>query len=372
MARTVTRGFASRVRDLRLPPGQYDVGADWPVLTAEATPTISTADWRFAIDGAVTTPTTWTWDQIQSLPTSTYEGDIHCVTSWSKLAMSFTGVSIDTLLAAATPLHSATHVLAASHTGYTTNLELADVTGGRAWLVWQVDGRPLPVDHGGPAGFWSRTCTCGRARNGSQAFDFSTTTNRDSGSATATTTGVTRGSNSDIRVTERPTSSTDAAVWQLATVVGIVEETPRAKTFRLQLAGPRVHLAGQHYVVRLTAPNGYTASRSYSVASPPTDTGYIELTVERLDGGEVSTFLHDIVELGDKLEVRGPIGGWFVWDGLSPALLVGGGSGVVPLMAMLRLARHTDRAELVRLVVSVRAPRNLYYAEELPGPEVTV
>ncbi len=151
MARTVTRGFASRVRDLRLPPGQYDVGADWPVLTAEATPTISTADWRFAIDGAVTTPTTWTWDQIQSLPTSTYEGDIHCVTSWSKLAMSFTGVSIDTLLAAATPLRSATHVLAASHTGYTTNLELADVTGGRAWLVWQVDGRPLPVDHGGPA-----------------------------------------------------------------------------------------------------------------------------------------------------------------------------------------------------------------------------
>ncbi len=161
-------------------------------------------------------------------------------------------------------------------------------------------------------------------------------------------------------------------MWQLATVVGIVEETPRAKTFRLQLAGPRVHLAGQHYVVRLTAPNGYTASRSYSVASPPTDTGYIELTVERLDGGEVSTFLHDIVELGDKLEVRGPIGGWFVWDGLSPALLVGGGSGVVPLMAMLRLARHTDRAELVRLVVSVRAPRDLYYAEELPGPEVTV
>ena len=93
-------------------------------------------------------------------------------------------------------------------------------------------------------------------------------------------------------------------------------------------------------MVRLTAPDGYTASRSYSVASAPDGSNELELTVERLDGGEVSTFLHDVVEPGDELEVRGPIGGWFVWDGKAPAFLVGGGSGVVPIMAMLRLARE--------------------------------
>ena len=123
--------------------------------------------------------------------------------------------------------------------------------------------------------------------------------------------------------------------------------------------------------MRLTAPDGYTASRSYSVASAPDDTGEIELTVERLDGGEVSGFLHDVVEVGDELEVRGPIGGWFVWPGDRPALLVGGGSGVVPLMAMLRHARRDGRADLLRLVVSVRTPDDLYYADELPGPETT-
>ena len=125
-------------------------------------------------------------------------------------------------------------------------------------------------------------------------------------------------------------------------------------------------------MVRLTAPDGYTASRSYSVASAPDDSNEIELTVERLEGGEVSTFLHDDVAVGDELEVRGPIGGWFVWNADAPALLVGGGSGVVPLMAMLRLARRTGRADLVRLVVSVRTPDDLYYADEIVGPETTL
>lgn len=160
--------------------------------------------------------------------------------------------------------------------------------------------------------------------------------------------------------------------WQVATVVAITEETPRARSYRLRLARPVPHLAGQHYVVRLTAPDGYTASRSYSVASAPDGSGEIELTVERLDGGEVSGYLHDVVEPGDELEVRGPIGGWFVWRGDTPALLVGGGSGLVPLASMLRLARRTGQADLVRLVASVRTPADLYYAAELPGPEVTV
>ena len=160
--------------------------------------------------------------------------------------------------------------------------------------------------------------------------------------------------------------------WQSATVLAVRDETPTAKTFRLRLPEPRPHLAGQYYVLRLVAPDGYTASRSYSVASAPDDTGEIELTVERLVDGEVSEFLHEVVEVGDELEVRGPIGGWFVWDGDVPVLLVGGGSGLVPLMAMLRLARRTGRSELVRLVVSVRSPEDLLFAAELPGPETTV
>jgi ferredoxin-NADP reductase len=160
--------------------------------------------------------------------------------------------------------------------------------------------------------------------------------------------------------------------WRTARVVEIRPETANAKTFRFALDSPEHHLAGQHYIVRLTAPDGYTATRSYSVASAPDDSNEIELTVERLEGGEVSTFLHDELRLGDELEVRGPIGGWFVWEGRTPAILVGGGSGLVPLMAMLRLARRLQHPERVRLVVSVRTPDDLYYADELVGPEATV
>jgi ferredoxin-NADP reductase len=160
--------------------------------------------------------------------------------------------------------------------------------------------------------------------------------------------------------------------WRTARVLAVTDETARAKTYRLALPEPSHHLAGQHVVVRLTAPDGYRAQRSYSVASAPDGTNELELTVERLEGGEVSTFLHDVVEAGDELEIRGPLGGFFVWDGATPALLVGGGSGVVPLMAMLRLARRTGTSDRVRMIVSVRSPEDVLYAEELPGPETTV
>jgi ferredoxin-NADP reductase len=154
--------------------------------------------------------------------------------------------------------------------------------------------------------------------------------------------------------------------------VAIRPETATAKTLRLRLPRPSGHLAGQHYIVRLTAPDGYTASRSYSAASAPDESDEFEITVERIPGGEVSMFLNDEVQTGDEIEVRGPIGGWFVWRGDSPALLLGGGSGVVPLMAMLRLARRKGAADLVHLIVSVRRPEDLYYADELPGRETTI
>src|SRR3954451_21894748 len=160
--------------------------------------------------------------------------------------------------------------------------------------------------------------------------------------------------------------------WEPATVVAIREETPRAKTFRLSLRAPWSYRAGQHAIVRLTAPDGYSASRSYSIASAPDGSTEFELTVERLERGEVSTFLHDDVVVGDELEVRGPIGGWFVWDGDAPAVLVAGGSGIVPVMAMLRHARRLGRSDLVRLIVSVRTPDDLYYSAEVMGPETIV
>jgi ferredoxin-NADP reductase len=133
---------------------------------------------------------------------------------------------------------------------------------------------------------------------------------------------------------------------------------------RLDVADRIDHLPGQHYVVRLTAEDGYTAQRSYSVASAPGDP-LVELFVERLDDGEVSTYLADVVEPGDELEVRGPIGGWFVWEGDERALLVGGGSGVVPLVAMVRHARDVGRLDLLRTAVSARTLAELPYADEL-------
>ena len=148
-----TRGFTGRRRPERpgrLPPGQYDTGADWPTLTAEVTPHLVADQWTMTVDGAVEQPVTWSWREIHALPGSTYFGDIHCVTTWSKLDTTFTGVSVDTLLELAGPRPEAAHVMAHSTTGYTTNLPLDDVSGGRAWVVWEYDGRPLSPDHGGP------------------------------------------------------------------------------------------------------------------------------------------------------------------------------------------------------------------------------
>ena len=137
-------------RDARLPPGQYDAGTTFPVLTAEVTPHLDLARWTFRVDGLVRQAREWSWDEIRQLPAARYDGDIHCVTTWSKFDTRFGGVSVDVLLEAAGPTQGAAYVLATSTTGYTTNLPLSDVTGGKAWVVWTYDGRPLPRDHGGP------------------------------------------------------------------------------------------------------------------------------------------------------------------------------------------------------------------------------
>ena len=124
--------------------------------------------------------------------------------------------------------------------------------------------------------------------------------------------------------------------WQIATLKSIKSETPSVKSLTLTLPNWTAHRAGQHYDLRLTAEDGYQAQRSYSIASEPEQRGEITLTVERIEDGEVSTYLHEVLIPGDRIEVRGPIGGYFVWEAIQggPLLLVGGGSGVVPLSPM--------------------------------------
>jgi len=166
---------------------------------------------------------------------------------------------------------------------------------------------------------------------------------------------------SAIRATDR---RAPAGGWRRATVREITHPTPQGVLLRLEVDDRVEHMAGQHYVIRLSAPDGYTAQRSYSVASPPSDP-LCEFFVEQLDNGEVSTYMAEDVMAGDVLDVRGPIGGWFVWDGTSPAVGIAGGTGVVPLVAMLRHAVALGRGDLLHLVVSARTLAELPYADEL-------
>lgn len=155
--------------------------------------------------------------------------------------------------------------------------------------------------------------------------------------------------------------------WRIATVTAMRDETPTVRTFTLALPDWPGHRPGQHIDLRLTAEDGYSVERSYSVASEPERLGEVDITVERIEGGEVSPFMHDVVVVGDRLEVRGPIGGYFVWEvGLGgPLLLVAGGSGVVPLMAMVRHRHREDSDIPTRLLFSSRHPDEIIYRDEL-------
>jgi ferredoxin-NADP reductase len=154
--------------------------------------------------------------------------------------------------------------------------------------------------------------------------------------------------------------------WLVATVAETIPETVRATTLRLDVAGWSGHRAGQHVDVQLTAEDGYSAQRSYSIASAP-GSDRLELTVVRFEDGEVSPYLADVAEVGDQFELRGPIGGWFVWDtdDTTPVLLVGGGSGVVPLMAMMRHHARIASTAAMQLVYSARTLDDVLYRDEL-------
>ena len=157
--------------------------------------------------------------------------------------------------------------------------------------------------------------------------------------------------------------------WQAGTVTAIRTETRQTKSFTFALPKWMVHRPGQHYDVRLTAPDGYRTERSYSIASPPERVGELELTVELIPDGEVSPYMHEVLMRGDQLEVRGPIGGYFVWDVSlgGPLLLVGGGSGVVPLMAMLRHRTAQHSTVPARMLYSSRSADDVIYHDELDG-----
>jgi ferredoxin-NADP reductase len=161
------------------------------------------------------------------------------------------------------------------------------------------------------------------------------------------------------------TDLTRRLVWLTASVAGGAEETPRVRTLDLDVPGWGGHRAGQHLDVRLTSEDGYQAERSYSIASPPGDG--IAITIERLEDGEVSPYLVDDAREGDQFEVRGPIGGYFVWDGdePEPVLLIAGGSGVVPLMAMARHRAQIGSATPMKLLYSSRTWEDVIYRDEL-------
>ena len=162
-----------------------------------------------------------------------------------------------------------------------------------------------------------------------------------------------------------------ATAWTEGTIITKELAAPTLVRLRMHVEDRQRHRPGQHYLIRLRAPDGYTAQRSYSLASDDEDP-LLEFLVERLPDGEVSEFLADVAEVGDVLEVRGPIGRWFTWDTTTPALCLVGGTGVVPAVAMTRAARHAGRPELLRVVAVGRSPDELPYDAELARAGATV
>jgi len=156
-------------------------------------------------------------------------------------------------------------------------------------------------------------------------------------------------------------------MWHVGKIIALHDETATARTITFEVADWPGHVAGQHVDVRLTAPDGYSAVRSYSIASAARSEGRVEITVERLHSGEVSPYLTQELAVGDRLELRGPIGGWFVWrtEQTEPIQLIAGGSGIVPLMAMIRSRASAAGAAPFRLLYSVREPGAVWYRDEL-------
>ena len=358
MSSPVSRGFRHLRRppadqEGQVPPGQY-VTQGFPVLSAGPTPHTPLPEWTFSIRQGGDTLKSWTWEEFQALPADAVTVDIHCVPRWSKLGTAWRGVSVDTLLAQVE--HDARYVLAFCDGGYTSNLPVKDVTGGQARVVFEYDGRPLQAEHGGPARLlvphlyfwksakWVRGPRTARPRHAGFPGELRLPHLRRSMAGTAV-----RG-----RLT-----------WQVARVSWVTTETDAVRTIGLDVPDWRGHRAGQHLDVRLTAEDGYTAERSYSIAAAGGEP--VAITVERLEDGEVSPYLTGELRAGDELELGGPIGRWFVWDTSDggPLLVVAGGSRVAPLRAMLRHRQRSGSDVPIRLLYSSRTLADVIYHHEL-------
>ena len=290
----------------------------------------------------------WPWEEFLALPSETVTVDIHCVTKWSKLDTTWRGVSVDTLLAVVET--EAEYLTAWSDGGYTTNLALEDVTDGKAWVAYEYGGRAARP----------RARRPGSAARPAPVF----LEEREVGARSDADHRRRARVLGDLRLPQPRRSMARAALprrlsWQLGRVVELIDETSRCTSIVFEVPDWPGHRAGQHVDVRLTAEDGYQAERGYSIASAPEDSQLV-LTVERLDDGEVSPYLVDELKAGDQIELRGPIGGYFVWEESlgGPLVLVAGGSGIVPMRAMLRhwaAGRHdTDSGGVVLIALAER------------------
>ena len=180
-------------------------------------------------------------------------------------------------------------------------------------------------------------------------------------------------------LTDRTASDVSGSRWRIATVHSVHEESPRVKLFRLTLPDHRPFRAGQYYDVRLTAPDGYQAQRSYSISSSPSEQGIVELLIEHIEGGEVSSYFHEEIEPGERIELRGPIGGHFTWtpEYTDPVLLIGGGSGIAPLMSLIRQRNSHQMHSPCLLMFSARTQQDILFRKDLEqfaanNPEFTM
>ncbi len=337
----------------RIPPGQT-LAADWPVLTYGLTPRVPEADWRVVVDGLVGEPRSWSLPDLHALPAEDVTMDVHCVTGWSKLDLRFSGVRVRDVLDRAGVAPEAGHVLLEGYDGCSANLPLSHVLD-ETWLVWAADGAPLDVLHGGPL----RLVTRGRYFWKSLKWVNRITVLAEDAPGFWERLGY---HNDGDPWREQRTAR--HANWRPAVVVDSREETPTLRTLTLQVEGWAGHEPGQH--VSIGVPHGESRYfRSYSIGSAP-GLGRFQITVDRLDGGLFSPWLHRL-RTGDTVEVAGPGGARYVLRPGHPSLFIGGGSGVVPLMSMMRSCVRDRPGTPWHLVVSVRTPEDLPFADELTG-----
>ena len=349
------RGFHGRRTEGpadRVPPGQY-VTDDFPVLSAGPTPHTPLESWGFDLGGAVDEPRSWSWQELRSLPHETVTVDIHCVTKWSKLDTVWTGVSVDTLLEGVQT--TAEYVVARSDGGYTTNLPLADVMDGKAWVAFGYDGAPLDPEHGGPARllvphlyFW-KSATWVRGIELTQE-DEPRLRGRSYGYSNCIT--QIRGGSGYGRL-NRP-----RLAWELASVVDLAVETPNVTSVVLDVPGRWPYRAGQHIDVRLTAEDGYQARSALLLASRrwPPRIPRLMLTVERLKRwSRCSPSPHRMRRfrtsaiVARACEVPASEGTSSRTSRLGgPLLLIGGGSGIVPLRSRFAAASPGSAGRLAR------------------------